>query len=357
MDEFVCVRMVQGNGMDLALFQFDYDMSFAVFFLNADRTVYGRYGSRNHKPKEAHADISMKGLAEAMRGALELHAAYPANRDSLRGKTGPKPEFATPEKLPHLADSGRDRPELAVGDRKAINRSCIHCHMIHDSERSTLLAKGERIPAEILYPWPMPEVIGLSLDVRTRATVRRVSPDTPAAGAGIRAGDEIVRLGGQPVISIADVQWVLDQAGPSATLGATLRRDDKEIPATITLEDGWREKSDISWRASSWPLRRIATGGLTLVELTAPQRRHHGIGADRMALRVEHVGQFNKHAAAKRAGFRKGDVIVSYDGRTDPWSESDLFAYVVNNKRPGARVPTTVIRGDRRVELKLPVQE
>ena len=42
MEQFVTVRMVQGNGMDLSLFQFDYDMSFAVFFLNADRTISGR---------------------------------------------------------------------------------------------------------------------------------------------------------------------------------------------------------------------------------------------------------------------------------------------------------------------------
>src|SRR5689334_3415769 len=36
MDKFVCVRIVQGNGLDLALFQYDYDMSFAAQFMNAD---------------------------------------------------------------------------------------------------------------------------------------------------------------------------------------------------------------------------------------------------------------------------------------------------------------------------------
>lgn len=39
LDKFVCVRIVQTNGMDLSLFQFDYDQSWAAFFMNADTTV------------------------------------------------------------------------------------------------------------------------------------------------------------------------------------------------------------------------------------------------------------------------------------------------------------------------------
>ena len=44
MEKFVCVRIIQGWGMDLSLFQFDYELTWAVFLLNADKTIYGRYG-------------------------------------------------------------------------------------------------------------------------------------------------------------------------------------------------------------------------------------------------------------------------------------------------------------------------
>src|SRR5882672_5837390 len=102
MDKFVCVRMVQGNGMDLTLFQFDYDLTFAAFFLNADRTIYGRFGSRSDQ-KEADRDISIEGLREALNGALELHKNYPRNKAALAGKQ-PKPvRFRTPEEYPSLA--------------------------------------------------------------------------------------------------------------------------------------------------------------------------------------------------------------------------------------------------------------
>ena len=49
LEKFVCVRVVSTNGLDLSLFQFDYDQSFAVFLLNADGTIYGRFGTRSHR--------------------------------------------------------------------------------------------------------------------------------------------------------------------------------------------------------------------------------------------------------------------------------------------------------------------
>ncbi len=357
MDQFVCVRMVQGNGMDLSLFQFDYDMSFAVFFLNADRTIYGRYGTRSERPKEAHTDISLEGLAEAMKAALALHKNHPANRPALARKSGPPSEFPTPERMPGLRD--KFRSELAEGDRKTISRSCIHCHQIRDAERRAYFARGEELPAKILYPWPLPEVIGMRLDRKKRATLQAVDPASPAGAAGLEAGDQVLRLDGQPVISIADVQWVLHQAGASATLEVEARRPGRKAPvsARIRLAPGWRERSDISWRVSSWELRRMTSGGILLTELNPAERRERGLREDTLALRAEHVGQYGDHAAAKRAGFRKNDVIVSYDGKSDDWRETDFFAYVLRNKKAGQRVPTTVLRGQRRLELQLPVQD
>src|SRR5438093_12006810 len=68
MDRFISVRLVQANAVDLTLFQFDYDLTFAVFFMNADRTIYGRYGSRSDR-KEATRDISIESFREALAAA------------------------------------------------------------------------------------------------------------------------------------------------------------------------------------------------------------------------------------------------------------------------------------------------
>ena len=71
LDKFVCVRIVQANGMDLTLFQFDYDLTWAAFFLNADRTIYGRYGTRSRSNRKD--DVSLPGFTKAMTAALALH--------------------------------------------------------------------------------------------------------------------------------------------------------------------------------------------------------------------------------------------------------------------------------------------
>src|SRR5262249_43806763 len=49
LDEFVCVRIVQANTIDLTHFQYDFDLSFAIVFINADKTVYGRFATRSDR--------------------------------------------------------------------------------------------------------------------------------------------------------------------------------------------------------------------------------------------------------------------------------------------------------------------
>jgi hypothetical protein len=79
MEQFVRVRIVQGNGIDLSLFQFDYDLTFAAFFINADKTIYGRFGTRTEF-RNAAKDISIEGFKQALETALELHKVIPTTK-------------------------------------------------------------------------------------------------------------------------------------------------------------------------------------------------------------------------------------------------------------------------------------
>ncbi|MCA9058798.1 MAG: thioredoxin family protein, partial [Planctomycetaceae bacterium] len=260
LEKFVCVRVVSTNGLDLNLFQYDTDQSFAVFMLNADRTIYGRFGTRSHRT-EWLGDVSLKGLAEALQGALELHANYPANRALLAGKTGPKPLFDSPEKFPKL----RERYTSAIDYSGAVAKSCIHCHQIGDSIRDYYRDRGEPIPETVLHPYPHPRSIGLVLDPTRRAVVQSVTPNTPAAAAGLHAGDSLLTLNGQPLISMADVQWVLQSVAPTGgQVHAVVDRDGSQQNITIQLQDGWRHKDDFTWRVSTWGLRRMGAGGLKM---------------------------------------------------------------------------------------------
>ena len=119
MEKFVCVRIIQGWGLDLSLFQFDYELTWAVFLMNADKTIYGRYGTRSDH-KDTTKDISIEGLRKAMEGALELHKAYPANKKDLAGKTGTKQPFPTPEAIPELSG----KPFAKPADGACVRRAC-----------------------------------------------------------------------------------------------------------------------------------------------------------------------------------------------------------------------------------------
>jgi serine protease Do len=353
LSQFVCVRQVSTNGLDLALFQFDTDQSFAVFLLNADGTIYGRFGTRSHRT-EWLGDVSPEGLAKAMEGALALHLDYPKNREALAGKRGPKPVFARPEDQPPHRGKYSSSLDFA-GD---VVKKCIHCHQIGDALRQDYRSRSEPIPEEVLFPYPHPKVVGLTLDPREKASVLQVEPKSAAEAAGIVRGDEIVTLAGQPLLSIADFQWILHNApAAGAELPCELRRAGQMAKVQIRLKDGWRRAGDLSWRSSTWGLRRMAAGGLVLEPVHRADRLRAGLTERGMALRVKHVGQYGPHAAAKQAGFRVGDVLVEVDGQDDMARECDFLAYGVTKKKVGEQITVGVLRDGKRIGLSLPMQE
>jgi serine protease Do len=350
LDQFVCVRAINANALDLAKFQFDYDLSFSTLIFNADGTLYGRFGSWTHQvDPEARETI---GYRRALEAALALHRGYPANRASLEGKQGGSIPFKTPVEIPSLAVKyGR---ELNWGGN--VVQSCVHCHQIGEAYRASYRDAGKPVPLDQIYPMPAPQTIGLTLASDAVARVTAVEPDSIAAAAGFRGGDEIVSFARQPLISIADVAWVLHRAPDKGSLEALVKRSGKETRLTVVLPAGWRSKSDISRRVGTWSMRAMAFGGMSLVDLDEGARKQRSLGNDAMALHVKGLGQFGKHAAAKKAGFLKDDVIVAIDGMTKRTTEGELIGTLLQTRKAGEFAEVTVLRGNERVALKLPMQ-
>jgi hypothetical protein len=339
LEQFVRVRLVAANNLDLKLFQFDTDQSFAVFFLNADGTIYGRFGTRSDQIQWAD-DVSIEGLARAMEGALELHRLSPAERGDLAAKRGPAPEFATPHEFPRF----RDKYGPRLNYEGNVVQSCIHCHMIGDAQRQSARERDGAIPETLLFPQPHPRSIGLVFDPQTRGTIRRVEAESPASRAGLQPGDELRRLNNQPVLSIADVQWVLHGISPEGgTVRVSLQRDGKPVVATLELPRHWRRADDIAWRASSWELRRMALGGLYFKELDDDQRQKLQLPAARRGLYLQHAGKFAPHDQGHKAGFLEGDLLLRFDGQTFT-RETDLLRYALNDLPVGRSVDVEIDR-------------
>ncbi len=353
LDKYIRVRIVGTNGLDLSLFQYDYDQSFAVFLMNADKTIYGRFGTRSHRT-DWTSDVSIEGLAKAMDRGLTLHERYPENRQWFTGKQGDKPLYPAPEKFPSL----KDKYTATLNYEGDVVKSCIHCHQIGDAQKSVFRDQAKPIPDKYLFPYPHPKAIGMIIDPSEMNTLKEVTAGSIAYQAGLKPGDKIFALGGQVILSIADIQWVLHHCESQDSIEAIVERDDMQSKVTLELPKGWRHQDDLSWRVSSWPMRRMVLGGLVLEEATAQQRNQVGItDPNKMALRVRFMGRYGDHALAMKTGFKVDDILVSYDGQDNLRRETDLLAYATANCLPGDKVEIKLIRGNQPITLTLPMQK
>lgn len=346
---FVRVRVIATNGLDLSLFEYDTDQSFAVFFFNADKTLYARYGTRSDRT-EWKDDVSVEGLGKAMTRVLDLHSKFPSNRDQLSGKQATQPLFPSPEKFPSLATNYTSQLDYQGN----VVKSCVHCHQIGDAIKSHYRKEQGTIPDKWLYPYPHPKNLGLIFDPKESSTLLAVTPGSVAATAGFQAGDQIELLGGQPIVSIADAQWVLHSfPSDGGELTAEVTRDSKKQSLKMVVAKDWRTHEDIAWRASSWHLRQSGLGGMIVKPISTERMNQLGIPAGQMALEVGHVGAYPPHDRAKNAGVVKGDILIEYDGRRDFLRETDLLAYAINKVEIGRVVPMRFRRGDKEIDVKI----
>jgi serine protease Do len=338
LDQFVCVRAVEMEGVDLSLFQFDYDQTWLAFFLNADKTIYGRYGTRASANSDLGWDVSIAGFKRALEGALEVHAGYPANKTSLAGKKGPPPEEKEIRAFPLFKSRFAQDPP----------RGCAHCHHVWEAIRSVPRRDRKPLPDDLMWVYPKPDRLGMTLALDERATVKKLAEGSAAEKAGFKVGDEIRTLAGQPILSIADVQWVLHNAAAPGDVVAEVKRGGSTQTLTLRLAADWRKGEDVTWRASTFPMRPFAWQ-----DGTPEQRAQLGIADGKLLARVKNVP---KNSAGERAGLAVGDFIVAIDGKDKAVDENAWLAYVQQEKVRGERIVLTVIHDGKRerVELKAP---
>ena len=335
LERFVCVRAVEMEGVDLSLFQFDYDETWCAFFLNADRTIYGRYGTRASGGADAGVDVSVAGFERALEGALEVHAGYPGNKSSLAGKRAAPPPAKEIRSFPIF------KSRFAVDPPKG----CAHCHHVWEALRSVPREARKPLPEELMRPYPKPDRLGLRLLLDERATVKAVDAGSAAERAGFRPGDRILALEGQPLLSIADVQWVLQHAKTPSDLAAEVDRGGKTERLSLRLEAGWRRGEDIAWRTSTGAMRPFGWE-----EASAEQRAALGVKPGDLCVRVR---GFPKVGPGQRAGLAVGDFLVEIDGSPARISENRWYEFLWQERARGDPVALTVIRGGKRVKLTL----
>jgi S1-C subfamily serine protease len=307
-------------GMDLRRFEFDFDLTWFVFFLNADETIYGRYGGRD--AADAEGRISTKGLRYAMDRALERHKNPPAAM-ALPGKPVRAEDFAAASR----------------------HKGCIHCHNVNEFRRADLKAEG-KWNRDSVWVYPLPENVGIALDVDRGDLVKAITAGSPAEKAGLKSGDRLATLNGYPVASFADAQYALHKAPAKGSIPVAWIREGKQHPGSLEVADGWR-KTNLTWRPSMLDI--LPSAPFSGDELTAAEKKALGLDAKRAAIRQDAV----VHPVLKAAGVRGGDVLIGYDGIAVEGDAGKLFGHVRRNYLVGDTISINLLRDGKRVDLKL----
>jgi predicted metalloprotease with PDZ domain len=312
------------RGVNLNVFDFDYDLVWAALFMNADETIYGRYGSRDAASADQH--LSLAGLRYALREALAAHG---------RART---------EKPPAAPPMVRTVDRYPAAKRLKEN-ACIHCHQAYDFHREELRATSQWQRDEV-WVYPLPENVGLSLEVDQGNRVQAVAPHSPAARNGVKKGDTLMSVNGIRVASLADVQYALHRAPARGPIAVTWQHDGKTRAAEWLLAEGWRQ-TDISWRAST---RRVGPPPCVHGEdLTAAEKKALGLSAKRLAFRQ---GNFVT-TAARQAGIRQNDIILGVDQKELEMTAQQFGVYIRLNYRVGDRLTFNMLRDGQRLDLPL----
>ena len=136
------------------------------------------------------------------------------------------------------------------------------------------------------------------------ALVTQVEPNSPGAKGGLKTGDVITQLDGQPVSDAGELQVQVGQKQPGTAIKLDVIRDGKNVSVPVTLEA--MEKKDGDDESAS-SLHGKPRWGLGLADLTADAREQLQAPQD---LQGAVVGNVQPGSPADNAGLQRGDVVL-----------------------------------------------
>jgi serine protease Do len=181
---------------------------------------------------------------------------------------------------------------------------------------------------------------GFALEAPRGALVSAVEPDSPAALAGLEAGDILLAWNGQEVAKVKDLSRFVAATAAGETVPVAVWRDGRETALTVTT--GEMKTPRLATSSTSKSTAALEDAGLAVVELTAEHRRRLSLDESVEGVLVTEVATGGK---AMRAGLRPGDVIRSV-ALTPVGSTAELLDKVAEGRAAGkSAVPLLITRG------------
>ena len=135
------------------------------------------------------------------------------------------------------------------------------------------------------------------------AVVSQVEPDSPGAKAGLKTGDVINQLDGQPVSDASQLQLEVGQKKPGTTIKLGVIRNGSTETIPVTLQSMDKKDGEASASVENgkprWGLGLSDLSPEVREELQAPENVHGAL-----------VGSVQPGSPADNAGLQRGDVII-----------------------------------------------
>lgn len=186
---------------------------------------------------------------------------------------------------------------------------------------------------------------GLKLPAGKGALVREVQPSTPAAAAGIHAGDVIVRFDGHEVNDVSGLRLQVARTPVGRKVSLDLLRFGRDLRADVAIAERPSDQAEVDLGASA-PHPEPTKLGIEVKPAPSEVREDgHGLLVDAVS----------SDGIASDVGIRSGDLVFEIDG--EPVSERADFERSLRRARDESRPAVLRVgRGAARWFLALPAE-
>ncbi|PAT31129.1 serine peptidase [Vandammella animalimorsus] len=185
---------------------------------------------------------------------------------------------------------------------------------------------------------PVSAEVAESLGLERRnagALVSAVEPDSPAASAGLQAGDIITHFNGKAIDSVSDLPRLVGSTAPGSQSTLQIFRHGKTQQLAITVGETPASANEAgsprSGGASQQEQAKANAFGLAAQDLSEAEKKNLGV---RGGVRISAVS-----GAAAQAGIEVGDVVLAI-GQTEVLNRQDFDAAL---RKADAKRPISVL--------------
>ncbi|NNG80729.1 Do family serine endopeptidase [Acinetobacter sp. ANC 5378] len=177
------------------------------------------------------------------------------------------------------------------------------------------------------------------------ALVTQVAPNSPAAKAGFKSGDVILKYNGSPISRTSDLLNYLNRTTPNQVIQLQVLRDDKtrNISATVTTAP-----DDTPAKVEQTAQQKGPVIGVSIRNLSAAEQAQLDIKGGILVEEVKRGG------IAAQSRLIAGDIITQINNKTILNSED--FIKSVSDLKKGSIARVSIIRQDQRAILGMRIE-